>query len=251
MSGPRAFELRTVVHLVRPWGEPVCDLDQLRSRLVEAPAEVLFHHTVQVHLRDPAATELPSDDLSAWVAIVIQDRESAERISFAVQNQNASPQEVRDALVGLLDAVPAAERAARRAPPEGALQLLATESLAIPTGLEAHDGEELVVMLAAADPGTWFHHVIEEPWFGGGRSSLVEWLTSIGEPRLAEWLHEAACPSHPIDRSRERLTRRWRQSRLARRLAEASAAPEDVRREVAREAMARLVRRVTRPGDGT
>jgi hypothetical protein len=207
---------------------------------------VLFHHTVQVHLRDPAATELPSDDLSAWVAIVIQDRESAERLSFAVQSENASPEQVRGALVGVLDGVPAAERATRRAPPEGLLQLLATESLAIATGLEARDGEELMGMLVSADPGTWFHHVIEEPWFGGGRSSLVEWLDSIGESRLAEWVRECASPSHPLDRSRERLMRRWRQSRLARRLADASTAPEDVRREVAREAMARLVRRVTR-----
>ena len=67
------FELCTVIHLVRPWGEPVHDLDQLRAAVDRAPADVLFQHTVQVQLRDPTAIELPSDDLSAWVAVVVQE----------------------------------------------------------------------------------------------------------------------------------------------------------------------------------
>src|SRR5207244_4442616 len=121
------------------------------------------------------------------------------------------------------DTVPPADRAARRAPQEGALQLLATESLAVPTGTVVHDGEDLVVALVTADPGVWFHHVIEEPWFGEGHSALAEWLFAAGESRLAQWLRDAATASQPIERARERLMRRWRQSHLARRLADASA----------------------------
>jgi hypothetical protein len=249
MTGSEGFELRTVVHLIRPWGEAVHDLDELRGALAAAPDEVLFHHTVQVQLRDAAASELPPDDLSAWVAVVVQEREVAERLSFAVQNHNASPEEVRDALTLVLDALSPTERAARRAPLEGALQLLATESLAVPTGIVVRDAEQLMAALSGSDSGIWFHHVIEEPWFGGGRSPLIDWLAAEGESRLAEWLREAACPIHPLGRSRDRLLRRWRQSRLTRRLAEASSAPEDERRKVGRETVARLVRRVTRAED--
>jgi hypothetical protein len=246
MNASDGFELSTVVHLVRPWGEPVHDLDQLRAAIELAPADVLFHHTVQVQLRDPTAVELPSDDLSAWVAVVVQDRESAERISFAVQSHNGSPEEVRDALREALDSVPQNERTLRRAPHEGSFQLLAAESLGLPTGTVVHNAEELVVALVTADPGVWFRHVIEEPWYGAGRSSLVEWLMSSGEQRLAGWLRDATVAGQAIERARDRLMRRWRQSQLARRLAEASASPEDVRREAGRDAVARLVRRVTR-----
>lgn len=247
MTVSNGFELRTVVHLVRPWGEPVHDLEQLRAALDRVPADVLFHHTVQVQLRDPAALELPSDDFSAWVAVVVQDRESAERISFAVQSHNSSADEVRTALREALDSVPGAERGNRRAPAEGAFQLLAAESLAVPTGTVVQDSEELVVALVTADPGVWFRHVIEEPWFGAGESPLIDWLTSRGESRLAGWLRDAAFAGQAIERARDRLMRRWRQSHLARRLAEASGSPEDVRREAGRDAVARLVRRVTRP----
>jgi hypothetical protein len=246
MSDPAPFALSTVVHLVRPWGEPVTDLDELRAALADAPAEVLFQHTVQVQLRNPAAAELPADDLSTWVAVAAQDLETAERLSFAVQNRNASPAQVREALVEVLDAMPAARRAERRAPPEGALQLLASESLVLESGA-VRDAGELVAALAGDDPGIWFYHVIEAPWFGGGRTAVVNWLAAAGESRLAEWLAAAASATLPLERERDRLLRRWRRSRLARSVAAASGAPEHERRDAGRAAVARLVRRVTRP----
>jgi hypothetical protein len=42
------------------------------------------------------------------------------------------------------------------------------------------------------------------------------------------------------------LLRRWRQSRIGRRIHEASNAPEDTRREAGRATVARLVRRITK-----
>ena len=246
MNGAAGFELHTVVHLIRPWGRPLQNLESMREALAGASAEVLFHHTVQVLYRDRAASEHPADDLSAWVAVVVQDREIAERLSFAVQDLDHTAEEVREALVSVLDALTPEERAARQAPREGALQLLAAESLPLATGVVVHDGEELVAALTGGDPAVWFYHIIEQPWFGAGACPVAEWLEARGEPRLATWLREAAQPTHSLERSRDRLLRRWRQSRLTRRVADASGAPEDERRRAGREAVARLVRRVTR-----
>ena len=98
------FELRAVAHLVRPWGAPIRDLEQLRAGIGDAPAEVLFHHAVQYQLRHAGAGELPPDDFSAWIGGVVQDAETAERLSFAVQSQRSSPDAIRSALLGVLDA---------------------------------------------------------------------------------------------------------------------------------------------------
>ena len=208
------FELYTVVHLIRPWGEPLADLQALRDALAAAPDEVLFHHTVQVQMRDPEAIELPSDDLSAWIRVVIQDPEVAERLSFAVQGRNRTPEEARTGL------------------------------LAVPSGTEARDADALVVALTSGDPGRWFYHVLEAPWFARGVSAVAEWLAARGEPRLAEWLREEACPIRPIERARDRLRQRWHRSRLSRRVADASRAPADERIRAGRVAVANLVRRV-------
>jgi hypothetical protein len=244
-----AFELQTVVHLIQPWGEPVRDLEQLRAGIALAPAEVLFHHTVQYRLRDPAAEELPPDDLSAWVEGVVQDREAAEHLAFAVQTRNSSPETVRRALDEALGALPARRRGEHAAPEEGAFRFLSATTVPIPTGLAADDGQALVHALATADPGVWFFHVVQEPWFHEGHAPLLEWLTALGERRLADWLRDAGDPGLPLDRTRARLLRRWQRSRLARRVTDATAAPEDVRREAGRQAVARFMRRVKRAGE--
>ena len=243
------FELRAVAHLVRPWGAPIRDLEQLRAGIGDAPAEVLFHHAVQYQLRHAGAGELPPDDFSAWIGGVVQDAETAERLSFAVQSQRSSPDAIRSALLGVLDAIPGKRRAGREAPEDGAFLFRSASSVIFPTGLLVHDGDELLDALAGADSSVWFFHLIEEPWSLAGRAPLLEWLHGTADPRLAAWLARAAESGRPIEKARTHVMGQWRRSRIARRLAEATTAPEHVRRAAARQAVARLVRRRRRPGD--
>ena len=224
------FELRAVAHLVRPWGAPIRDLEQLRAGIGDAPAEVLFHHAVQYQLRHAGAGELPPDDFSAWIGGVVQDAETAERLSFAVQSQRSSPDAIRSALLGVLDAIPGKRRAGREAPEDGAFLFRSASSVSFPTGLLVHDGDELLDALA-------------------GRAPLLEGLHGTADPRLAAWLARAAESGRPIEKARTHVMGQWRRSRIARRLAEATTAPEHVRRAAARQAVARLVRRRRRPGD--
>jgi len=248
MAEASAYELRAVAHLIQPWGNPARDLDQLRDGIASAPAEVLFNHTVQYRQRHPGADELPPDDFSAWVGTVTQDAETAERMSFAVQGQNRAAQSVRAALLGVLDALPAKRRREHDAPEESALVFLSATSVDFTTGTIVRDGRELVEALLEADTAVWFYHLVEEPWFREGRASLLDWLEDTGGQRLAKWLEEAAASGLPLEKARSLLHRRGRQNRIARQVTEAAASPEDERREAGRQAVARLVKRVTRPG---
>ena len=245
------FELDTVVHLIRPWGSPARDLQQLRDGIAVAPSEVLFRHAVQYELRDPGADELPRDDFTAWVGGVVQDAEVAERLSFVVQNQNASAEMVRPALLGVLDSLSSKRRERGDAPEGSEFVFLAAYSFRYAIGIGVREPQEVVDALVSSDPGVWFTHLVEEPWYQNGRGSLVEWLVRAGHSRLANWCFESAHSGHSVERARGRLSRRWQQSQLGLRLARATAAPEDERREAGREAIARLVRRRTREGDGT
>ncbi len=91
----------------------------------------------------------------------------------------------------------------------------------------------------------WFYHLIEQPWLAPERPSLVDWVRAAGDQRLVEWLEEAGESGRPLEELRRRTTRRWKQSRLGRRVAEAALRSEEERREAGHEAVLGLVRRIT------
>lgn len=247
-DGQGPLQLRNVVHLIRPAQLLARDLEQLRVGITLAPDAALFYHTVQVQLRNPATDELPPDDLSAWVGGVVQDRETAERLSFAVQTRGGSPEELRAALIGALDTIPEKTRLASLAPHEGRFSFLLSEPVTVPDGPPVLDAAGLIEALEAADASVWFYHLVEEPWFGGGRMPVADWLEALQEPQLADWLRDCAREHIPLDMLRDRVLRRWKRRRLGSRVADAARAPEGTRREAQREAVSKLVRRMTRPG---
>jgi hypothetical protein len=243
------FELTSVVHLVRPAGRSARDLEELRSGLAEVPARSLFFHTVQGLLRNPAAEDPPPDDLSAWVNGVVQDRETAERLAFVVQSHATSSEALRAALLEVLDGIPPKARGVRDAPAGGEFVFLAADSVAIPTGARAAGPRELFDLLADADPGVWFYHLFEEPWFGQGATPLTGWLRAGGAERSALRVEECVAEGLPLGALRRRLLGHWRRSELRRRVAHAAGRPEEERRQAGRAAVAGLVRRLREGGE--
>lgn len=245
----RPFELSGVVHLVRPAGIEVHDLEELRVALEHVPDRSLFFHSVGGLLRHPSSEELPPDDLSGWVAGVVQDRQTAERMSYAVENARGSDA-LRVALLAVLNSVPEKMRTAHDAPPGGEFVFLMAESVPVPSGAFAETPGELVDQLAVADASVWFYHLIEEPW-GADQSPLQVWLRRRGAVQLASYLDHSVHSGRPLEDIRRRVQRRWRFNRLGQRVAAAAHSTEKERTEVGREAVSRLVRRISRPGDGT
>jgi hypothetical protein len=211
----------------------------------------LFLHAVQYQLRNPAADQLAPDDFSAWIGGVVQDAETAERLSFVVQGAHDSPEILRAGMLEVLDTIPARRRAERDAPEGSEFRFLASVSLSYPTGVVLHEGRGVVEALLEADASTWFFHLVEEPWFSGARAPLLEWLGARHEERLAGWLDEAADSGLPIDKARARVNQRWRRSHIGRRLADSAPGSGAERREAGRQAIARLVRGGPRPGSET
>jgi hypothetical protein len=248
------FELTSVVHLVRPAGARARNLESLRLWIAEATASTLFYHTVQCPLRRPDSTDLPPDDLSAWVSGVVQDRETAERLAFAVQGRSGSAADLRDALLEVLQSIPDRDRFSRAVPPESEFVLLTAESVAIPTGVVARDAESMMAALGEAEPGVWFYHLVEQPWYAPGPAPIVRWARDRGDQLLAKILDEASHGGRGLAEMRRRALKRWSQGNLRARVAAATHASEQERREAGRAAVAGLVRRMTRveaPDDGT
>src|SRR5262245_2330851 len=225
------LELQGVAHLVRPTQHRAANLEELRQAIAAAPDASLFYHTVQFSLRHRRVTELPPDDLSAWVWGVVQDQETAERLWFACRTRNQTPQGLRGTLLDVLDRIPQARRVQRDAPEQGDLTLLESDPVMIPTGVFVYDPDELARAFGELDLSVWFYHLVQQPWFAGGRSELSEWLRRRNATRLATWLEEAVASGLPLGTARSRFLRRLRQSQLVRRVREAALETEDERRE--------------------
>ena len=241
------FELIGVVHLVRPTGVRAHDLESLLEGIERAPDSALFYHTVHPRLRHAGAAEGTADDLSHWVGAVLQDPETAERLSFAVQLRGDSAPDVRGALREAVRATPAEQRR-RRAHEGGEFQFLSAETVAVPAGTIADSPAALFELLAASDLSVWFHHLLERPWYGD--HALTEWLEARGETRLARWLDQGAHSGQPLERVRREVIRRWRRSRLGQATLEAAAQPPDARRERESHAVSNLVRLLRGNEDG-
>ncbi len=238
------FELAGVVHLVRPLHLQAANLEELLLGVSSAPPSSLFYHAVQCQLRTPPGDDLPLDDFSSWVNGVVQDRELAERLSYAVQSAAGPAEALRRAVLETLGALSEDKRRSRAAPPGGEFMFLTVDSVPVPSGEVAADAVELMDQLAHADFSVWFHHFIERPWFEPGEPDPVRWLRARGEERLAGWLAEAARSGRTAEAMRQRVLARWKRREIGRRVAAGTARTEGERVEAGREAVAGLVRRL-------
>jgi hypothetical protein len=237
------FELTGVVHLVRPVGERLGDLASLRASLNRLPERALFHHTRARLLQTPDGFELPPDDVSAWVGVVLQDRETAERMSYVADAGGESPEALRRGWGEVLDGLPERALATRVAPSGGELVVLASEAVPVRCDVAVSDAGELMEALAEADASVWFWHLVEEPWSVRGPGALVEWLRAGGETRLAGWFVQVMHSGRPIGGMRRSLVKRWRLSGIGGRLAAASRQSPDERERAGHEAIVQLTRR--------
>jgi uncharacterized protein DUF5752 len=245
------FEIQSVVHLVCPTGDSARHLEELRDAIARASDRSLFWHIAGGQRREPWCAELAPDDFSAWVGTVVQDRVTAERLSYAVQSRRGASEPLRAALLETLESVGERQRRARAAPEGGEFPMLTFESVAVPTGLEAHDPESLEAALAVADAGAWFHHAVEQPWLGAEGPLLGDWLRARGATRLAEWFADLASSGLPLETMRRKLLERRRRAAIRRRISEAAASVDGERQQATRAAVEALVRRIRRARGAT
>ena len=145
----------------------------------------------------------------------------------------------------MLAGVPGKDRFARSAPPGAEFVFLTAEPVRVPTGIIAAEPEALIEALVEAEPGVWFFHLIEEPWYAPGPPAIARWAREHGDTSLARVIEEEARAGRGLAELRRRVVKRWRQGRVRSRVAAATRATEGERREAAHEAVVGLVRRMT------
>ena len=245
---PRPFRFYSAAPLESPTGRSAASLEALRQGIADAPAGSLFHHVTRISARFPHARDIPENDFARWVGDALKLPAVAERLAFAGSGGPGSIEELRTALLAVLDSTSEKDRK-REAADGAAFHFIASRSVEFPLELEAADPEALVELWPRIDLGGAFYHLAEAPLLGPGDRSVVGWLRerdAMGLADIAEGLVRAAPPLAKLHRN---IGTRWRRSLIGRRLARRVTASESERQRDAHDVIARLAGRL-RSGGG-
>jgi hypothetical protein len=131
------------------------------------------------------------------------------------------------------------------APAESAFAFRAADSVPVPM-FNAADLPQLFDGLGRVEASAWFYHLVEEPWCRGNELPIAEFVRNAGAPKLATRLAELSQTGLPLETMRREAMRTWRRSQLGGRVARAATTSEAERADEARDAVARLARRLVR-----
>ena len=237
------FRFFTSAPLESPAGQVASDLESLKAGIATVSPESIFHHVTRMPVRFPHVRDLPENDFARWVGDALQLPEVSERLAFAGSLPAGSLEEVRAALLAVLDRVP--ERDRRRSASEGAaFQFLEARTVLADLGIEAADPAEVVEVWPRLDDAATFLHLVEAPVFGRNEYALIPWLRARGARGLADSAAKAVAAGPPVARLHRDIGTRWRRSMIGRRLVERIDAAEEIRLREARETMARLAEKL-------
>jgi uncharacterized protein DUF5752 len=237
------FRFSSVAHLESPVGRVATNLDSLREGIEFSGLDSLFHHLTRVSLRHPHAGDLAANDFARWVGTALQDRETAERLAFVGATLLSPLETMRTSLLDVLGSVPARRRR-QEAAEEASFHFVRAVSVRAPLGLEAASPAEIVGIWPRLDLASVFYHLIEATARGPEEDALLPWLRANGANAMADSAVRLAGTGRTLARLHRDLGTRWRRLLIPSRLVDRLEAPEEIRREQARLAVARLAGRL-------
>jgi len=241
------FRFFTSAPLESPAGYVASDLESLKAGIATVSPESIFQHVTRMPVRFPHARDLPENDFARWVGDALQLPEVSERLAFAGTMPAASLEEVRAALLAVLNRVP--ERDRKRSASEGAsFEFLEARNVLADLGIEAADPAQVVEIWPQLDDAATFLHLVEAPIFGRTEYALIPWLRARGARGLADSAAKAVAAGPPVARLHRVIGTKWRRSMIGRRLVDRIDAAEEVRLREARETMTRLAEKLKGEG---
>lgn len=156
-----SFHFYESVNMVRLTGLRSRTLEELVNLLSEVDHEVIFHHMHQYFLKE--RTEAPDypNDFAQWAAESLEDRVLAERLANVDPFEHESLEDLREALIGIIDDHLEGQLYPRSVLPGKEFFFNQTFSIILPTGLEAMTLGQFRDQLAQVDDSSIYYHVLE------------------------------------------------------------------------------------------
>jgi hypothetical protein len=184
----RPFALTGCIELREILGRRARDERELMEEIEQAPAESIYYHTDSVFLRRPLVGSAYPNDFATWVATQIRDQVLAERLGMVDPFLLGNVEDLREALLGLLDDHLEHLNPVPRVVFGDPFFFVRSHLIEVPTGLTASTLLALRTALAEVDVSAIYLHALDaraRRGIPGGQ--FAQWIgDELGLNALAE-----------------------------------------------------------------
>ena len=147
--------------LLQSTGKQARDVNQLMMLMKEVEPSVIYHHMHEYYLNTLVDVPEYPNDFSVWAAETLEDRALAEKLASLDVNACANIEEVRQALIHILQSYISENSTVRSLRKEGAFFFNDASTIVIPTGTQAHNLSRFIDGLHQVGSSSIYFHFFE------------------------------------------------------------------------------------------
>jgi len=180
------FHFYSQVHLVRLLGRRARTARELLDGIREVPAASIYYHTHRSLQQHHFASPEPTNDFAYWLTGELNLRPLGEQVASVDIVRFKSIEELRTALVSILEPAVAGDARKVVCPEGGEFHFKGCVSFVLPTGLQASTPEEFAAALERVSVGSLYFHMFEAPLrLKQDTNDFSRWFESIGQAGVA------------------------------------------------------------------
>ena len=172
------FEFKECVSISKATGRSARTLRELRDIIAVVSRESIFHHTYQYFLNGHMLEY--TNDFANWAGESLEERALAEQLSSIDPYDFTSVDDLRQAIVKVID-----DYSARFPEPRAAIQgeefhFIETVTFIFPMGIRVKNLAEFLTALRFVDAGSLYYHFYEARMrLGGGVDDFSRWIEDL------------------------------------------------------------------------
>lgn len=201
MNHSEAFHFYTERRLVELTGLKARTLAELASLLHQVPGSSIFYHTHHLFLSHHFEKPVVYNEFAIWVGEALQEEALAERLAAIDLLAFTSVRQLREAIVGLVEAhLGDSGGRLRECPPGDEFHFCKSKSFIMPTGLVAWDVPDFFAKLPKiTNISLYFHFLEARLRLEGPTNDFSQWLSWRGEEELAQAVNSLDPYSRTLD----------------------------------------------------
>lgn len=202
------FIFKTQLSLVLLTGLKASDLFELGYHLKMVPESSIYYHTHHFLQQHQYMTPEPPNDFAYWVTQVLSEDRMGEKLAAIDTVRFTSLQALRLAIVRAIDDFLEKNPVLRKAPHGEEFYFMKSTLFNLPTVYKAHTLAEFLECLKKVSIQSLYYHVFEGRLrTEQGTGDFSNWLTALGEEKLAKQMDRLDPYTHTMEGLRSRMIR--------------------------------------------
>ncbi|TVP53797.1 MAG: hypothetical protein EA349_13085 [Halomonadaceae bacterium] len=176
------FAIKDCALIALATGDKVQTLKELRDHLKTVPGSSLYYHFWGGLLHPGFEEREYGNDLGEWAKHALHDATLAERLAAIDPSGFANPEDMRQALLDVVEQRLEEDSANPWTPVDRQFQFIRSQIVVFDTGRTVEQPEQLAEVIAGLSPGSVFYHFIDaRQRLPRGEDDFRAWLSAWGQ----------------------------------------------------------------------